>query len=167
MHHAHRSADPVGFSTLAAGLAAAIFLAACVLLVADPAYAGEPRGKAPGAGSGGPCSCEDGARKPNQLWPKPKFADLADAKGALDPYDELATLEALQVTLAEVGDGQTYVWHRAHGRLSGAFQPTSSFRDRAGQVCRHIVMILASGTYSRKAEGIACRLASGRWQLDG
>lgn len=165
MHSSHRSADQLSLSTLAAGLAAAVFLTASVLMTSDSALADQPAAKGPG--SSGACRCDDSTSKPQQLWPKQKFAERADAKAALDPNDELATLEALQVTLAEVGDGQTYVWHRAHGRLSGAFQPTTSFKDRTGQVCRHIVMILASGTYSRKTEGIACRLASGRWQLDG
>jgi surface antigen len=71
------------------------------------------------------------------------------------------------VALTEVGDGGTYIWHRTHGRLSGIVQPTASFKDPAGRVCRHIVLIMSVGTATGRAEGIACRLADGRWQLDG
>jgi surface antigen len=95
---------------------------------------------------------------------KPKFAD---ATAGLDENDEIAALEAIRVALTEVGDGSTYVWHRTHGRLSGIVQPTVSFKDPAGRVCRHILLIMTVGTATGRAEGIACRLANGRWQLDG
>ena len=62
--------------------------------------------------------------------------------GLLDENDEIAALEAIRVALTEVGDGGTYVWHREHGRLSGIVQPTASFKDPAGRVCRHIVLIM-------------------------
>ena len=91
----------------------------------------------------------------------------ADLKASLGEADELATLEALQLTLTEVGDGSSYVWYRAHGRLSGVFQPTASFKDAGGRVCRHLEMMLTSGTTSRKTEGIACRERSGVWSLEG
>ena len=71
------------------------------------------------------------------------------------------------MALTEVGDGATYVWHRRHGRLSGIVQPTASFKDPAGRVCRHIVLVLSSLDHSGKVEGIACRAPDGRWQLEG
>ena len=109
------------------------------------------------------------------ISPESVFADDAlashsrhdDRPPALDESDERAALEAVHVALTQVGDGATYVWHRGHGRLSGLVQPTTSFKDRAGHVCRHIVLSLSSGALSRQTEGIACRLADGRWQLDG
>jgi surface antigen len=45
--------------------------------------------------------------------------------------------------------------------------PTSSFKDAGGRICRHIVLVLARGAQSGRIEGIACRLADGRWELDG
>ncbi len=107
------------------------------------------------------CTCPLDKEK---LWSRPKFADL---RSALDEADEVAALESVQVALSEVADGSSYVWHRRNGRLSGIVQPTSSFKDSAGQVCRHIVVVLSAGSDSKKAEGIACRLANGRWQLEG
>jgi hypothetical protein len=92
---------------------------------------------------------------------------MPDLRPSLDDSDEVATLDAIHVALTQVGDGGSYVWHRTHGRLSGVFQPTESFKDPAGQVCRHLVIMLIAGSAVRKSEGIACRLASGRWQLDG
>ena len=78
-----------------------------------------------------------------------------------------AALEAIRMALSEVGDGSTFVWHRWNGRVSGLVRPTASFKDVFGKVCRHIMIILNSGGQTGKIEGIACRLESGRWQLEG
>lgn len=85
----------------------------------------------------------------------------------LDVNDQIAALERIQYALSEVGDGSTYVWRRWHGHLSGIVQPTSSFKDASGRVCRHMVVLLTTGKRTKKIEGVACRLQSGRWQLDG
>lgn len=110
------------------------------------------------------CTCPGSERDRPKLWPKPKFAD---AKPSSVPQDEIAALEAVHLALTEIGDGSSYVWHQKNGRLSGVIQPTSSFRDSSGKVCRHVVVALSISGYSRSAEGIACRLADGSWQLDG
>jgi surface antigen len=91
----------------------------------------------------------------------------SDLRATLDDNDEVATLDAISVALSQVGDGGSYVWQRLHGRLSGVFQPTQSFKDRGGNVCRHLIIMLVSGRHTQRTEGIACRLESGRWQLDG
>lgn len=170
------------------------FLAATVLLTAPPGFAQASvekfRGGAVGAieppraageanqdqAAPGTCTCSNGGpagsdnpapldrEQRERLWPKPSLADL---KATLDDSDAIAALEAVQLALTEVGDGATYVWHRRHGRLSGAIKPTSSFKDASGSVCRHIVVALTSGSYSRKAEGIACRQRNGVWVLEG
>lgn len=85
----------------------------------------------------------------------------------LDESDEIAALERMQYALSEVGDGATYVWRRWHGGLAGVLHPTASFKDPSGKVCRHLVVLLTTGKLTRKMEGIACRLPSGRWQLEG
>jgi hypothetical protein len=92
---------------------------------------------------------------------------LPDLRATLDDNDEVATLDAIGIALSHVGDGGTYVWQRLHGRLSGVFQPTQSFKDRGGNVCRHLIIMLTSGRHTQRTEGIACRLTNGRWQLDG
>jgi surface antigen len=97
----------------------------------------------------------------------PPAAKLPDFRASLDDADEIATLDAIHLALSQVGDGNSYVWHRDHGRLSGVFQPTQSFKDTSGQVCRHLMVMLIAGAAVRKTEGIACRLSNGRWQLDG
>ena len=79
----------------------------------------------------------------------------------------MAALEGIRIALTEVGDGGSYVWHRRDGRLSGMAQPTSSFKDAAGQPCRHLVVTLNAFDRSKKVEGIACRVSGGRWQLTG
>lgn len=85
----------------------------------------------------------------------------------LDEKDEIAALERIQFALSEVGDGKTYVWRRWHGKLSGLIQPTASFKDGSGKICRHLVVMMTTGKNTKKQEGIACRLPSGRWQLEG
>lgn len=86
---------------------------------------------------------------------------------ALDEEDEIAALEAIRVALSEVGDGVSYVWHRRSGQLGGLVQPTHSFKDAHGRVCRRILVILSAGLRAGRIEGTACRLAGGRWQLEG
>jgi len=93
--------------------------------------------------------------------------DIAVPPHQLDEADEIAALERIQFALSEVGDGKTYVWRRWHGRLSGIVQPTASFKDGGGKICRHLVVLMTTGKNTKKQEGIACRLPSGRWQLDG
>jgi hypothetical protein len=149
MRHAY-SLTPLGVT-----LITAFMLVSSVLIVSDPAFAEPPR-------KAQPCACPDTGSTPHKPTPRPRLADLP-----LDHSDEAAALEAVQVALSEVGDGASYVWYRRNGRLSGVVHPTNSFKDGAGNVCRHIVLVLASGSYSRRTEGIACRAASGVWQLEG
>lgn len=85
----------------------------------------------------------------------------------LSEEDEIATLDAIRVALSEVGDGNTYVWYRQHGRLNGVVTPTSSFKDGKDRVCRHVLLILSSGPQTDRIEGIACRDDAGRWLLEG
>ena len=115
--------------------------------------------------SDGTCGCPN----KEKLWVRPKFAELpALAQPVmLDETDEIAALESVQFALSEVGDGASYVWHRNNGRLSGLVQPVGSFKDGRGQVCRHVVVILTAGTNSKKTEGVACRLSTGQWKLEG
>ena len=100
----------------------------------------------------------------SRLTRKPVYLTPRDT---LTRYDRLAALEAVQIALSEVGDGDSYVWRRHHGRLNGVIQPTKSYKDGSGRVCRHVIVLLNSGNYSRKREGIACRHNDGIWSLDG
>lgn len=96
-----------------------------------------------------------------------KAPKLAGLTPPLDVNDEIAALESMQLALTQVADGSTYVWHRSHGRLSGLVRPTASFKDKQGQVCRHLVVVLNGVDFTKKTETIACRGADGAWQLDG
>lgn len=146
-----------GFLSLAAAVAAAALVAFFALMPVRTAVAQEVRPAQP------PCSCSLPQDAPSTS-PRPK---LADHSQGLDDHDEIATLDAIRVALSEVGDGSTYVWHTRNGRLSGVIQPTASFKDTAGRVCRHIVLVLTTGVRSGRVEGVACRLTDGRWQLEG
>jgi hypothetical protein len=134
-------------------VATAFALVASIFISANPGMAADDPPGAP------PCTCPDARNK----VAKPKFADLH----ALDESDEIAALESVQVALSRVGDGTTFVWRRRNGRLAGIVKPTSSFRNPAGTICRHVMVLLTTGIRTKKTEGVACRLGNGRWQLEG
>ena len=113
-----------------------------------------------------PASPDPGTTLPDTNLPSPRPRH-ADAVPPLDVGDEAATLEAMHLALSELGDGASYVWHRRGGRLSGIINPTTSFKDRTGRVCRHIVMTLSAGPHTARTEGIACRMADRSWRLEG
>jgi Surface antigen len=135
-----------------ATLLSSFFLAAVVFLGADLAQAAQG-GKSPS------CSCPECPEK----TAKPKFVLLPE----LDEDDEIAALQSVQLALSKLGDGASYVWRRSHGRLSGLVQPTSSFRNDKGRICRHLVLLLTTGDKTNKTEGVACRADNGVWQLEG
>ena len=144
-----------GWFSLVAPVATALLFASLSLLPVRKAVTEEVRPAPPA------CTCPDPQQAPSAS-PRPKYA-----AHELDDGDEAAALEAIHVALNETGDGASFVWHRGDGRLSGMVQPTSSFRNAAGRVCRHLVVMLSTETRAGRVEGIACRLADGRWQLDG
>lgn len=109
------------------------------------------------------CNCPGPQVAPRS--PQPRLTDLS--RGRLDIYDEVAALDAIRIALTQVGDGSSFVWYRNNGRLSGVVQPTRSFRDGTGRICRHIVVVLTTGPRTGKMEGFACRLTDGGWQLEG
>ena len=120
------------------------------------------------ASGGAATALPPGPSRPQTLPLPPAAALCAAAREAnLDEDDEIAALEAIRVALTEVGDGVSFVWHRRYGQLGGLVQPTQSFKDGGGRVCRHIIVILSAGRRSGRFEGTACRLGGGRWQLDG
>ncbi len=154
------------------GVASAVFLVAAIFLAPDLVRAQDNGNAKPGPGStgagGSGCACPEQAPEGHKLWPKPRFAGTEpSAPARLDATDEISVLEAVHLALSEVGDGSTYVWHGRSGRVSGIVQPTTSFRDANGQICRHIVVGLSAEGYSRKVEGVACRLVNGSWRLEG
>lgn len=110
-----------------------------------------------------PCNCSEPRIVPRP--PHPRLTDLSRER--LDIYDEVAALDAIRIALTQVGDGGSFVWYRNNGRLSGVVQPTRSFRDGTGRICRHIVVILTTGPRTGRVEGFACRLSDGGWQLEG
>ena len=143
------------FPLAAAGLTA-FTLVAAICVAPDFAAAAEAKSTDPS------CSCPSAGAKSSS---KPKFADLKQQP--LDESDEIAALESVQYALTEVADGSSYVWHRNNGRLSGIVKPIASFKDGQGSICRHVVVVFNSTDLTKKTETVACRLASGVWQLEG
>ena len=93
--------------------------------------------------------------------------------GELVHYDSLGYESLLRAGGVNVMTSGAAIAHaertpaKNSGRLSGVIQPTASFKDTAGRVCRHIVLVLTTGVRSGRVEGVACRLTDGRWQLEG
>jgi hypothetical protein len=133
--------------TLAVLWASSLIFASSALLAGQEAEAGEDR--------------------PEVSRTPPPVRDLPGISAAIDESDAATALDAIRITLSEVSDGGSYVWHRHDGRLSGMAQPTSSFKDASGQACRHLIVVLNTPDRSRKVEGIACQMADRRWQLTG
>lgn len=149
--------------TLAALIATGLVLAAHIFLSSTAAFGGSNEWEtsiSPAAPANAP------APAPLPIVPG-TTVEIAVPPHKLDEKDEIAALERIQYALSEVGDGKTYVWRRWHGRLSGIVQPTASFKDTGGKVCRHLIVLMTTGKNTKKQEGVACRLPSGRWQLDG
>ena len=146
-------------STLVAGVGAAVFLFAAVMADSGPVLA---QSAAVGLATGDrpPGSPFSGFR--SSLQPP-----VPELKALLEPGDEVAVLEAIDVALTQAGDGATYVWRHANGRLNGAVHMTRTFRGVDGRMCRQLQMLLNSGTFSRKHDGIACRQRDGAWELEG
>jgi surface antigen len=135
--------------TLAAVVITAFVLAAGILMSPRAAFA-------------------DGQKWETRVYPSsPSALAAITPPRELDVKDEIAALERIQFALSEIGDGTSYVWRRWHGRLAGVIHPTSSFKDASGKVCRHLVVLLTTGKRTSKMEGVACRMPSGRWQLEG
>lgn len=151
------SRSPV-LMTLVATALTGFFMLAAVLLGAGDAFAERPvRSDIARADVARSAPLEPAAAEPHSK----------DLKSTLDASDEIAALEAVQYALTEVGNGFTFVWYRANGKLSGVFEPTSFFRDASGQICRHMHVALTSGLVTRKTQGVACRTAGGLWLLEG
>lgn len=140
-------------------MTAAFAAAAALAVLAAPVTAGDATYPAAAA-------CNDDRGGPQS--PLARSARLTEpVAGTFDITDKKAALESVQYALSSIGDGASYVWHRGHGKLSGVIQPTLSFKDAQGNVCRHFVVMLASGTYTKRTETVACREANGIWRLDG
>ncbi len=96
---------------------------------------------------------------------KPRKMTLTKLRSKLRPADEYATLNALLIALSQVGDGQTYIWGRPKRQLRAFITPTSSYRDKSGNICREIIVSLVLGSYMKRIETTACRGKNRSWQL--
>jgi surface antigen len=146
--------------------AAATGFVVVAALFLSPQFAQAGAAAKPGQHTGrATCSCPEN----NEKSSRPKFAELKPSPDGqpLDASDEIAALTSVQHALSQTGDGSNYVWHRHNGRLSGIVKPTSSFKNGAGEICRHIVVMLTTGNKTRKTEGVACRQLNGVWSLEG
>ena len=140
---------------------AGLIAAACALLAASAATAVVALAPAHVSANDETAAAQD--RPENQNPPE----TIAEVRPELEQRDEWAALEAIEIALSEVGDGASYVWHAHSGRLSGVVRPTNAYKEPGGRICRHIAVSLSVGGFTRETAGVACRLASGVWQLEG
>lgn len=152
--------------SLSAGALTAFAMVATVFLSSPDAFAADPAQQESAGPQAPSCACP-GTSSRRQ---KPKYADLKsvpDDGRPLDAGDETAALSSVQHALSATADGATYIWHRNNGRISGLVKPTSSFKSVEGAICRHVVVMMTTGSKTRKAEGVACRGTDGVWSLEG
>lgn len=112
--------------TLAAHGLMAFFLVASVFLTTPEADAAEV------GASEGRVSCQ----------PICKNSEATLAKAPRLKTDAAAALESVQFALSNVGDGGTYVWRKASTSVSGVVQPTHSFRNAKGRICRYLHVLV-------------------------
>jgi len=141
-------------------LFAASLLAAGIVVLQQP-LAYSAGGVKPPAAWSAEVVLDDGA--PEEVAPQ-SFEAL---RARLEPDDPVAVLEAVGYALAEVGDGETYVWHRTDGALMGNVHIVGTFRGGDGAVCRKLNLTLILGDMTRPATATACRDAGGHWALGG
>lgn len=79
--------------------------------------------------------------------------------------DAIATFGAIDYALDKVSDGFTYVWHRAHGRLSALITLHGTFVSAQAETCRKLRIELVSTKRTHAVSGIACREKTGIWRL--
>ena len=91
--------------------------------------------------------------------------ELSQLKALLGHRDRVIAMRSLHIALTQVPDGGTFVWRKKSRSLEGVIRPSKPFRNRNGQICRHVIYALALGSYAKQVEGIACRQKDGRWQL--
>lgn len=117
--------------------------------------------------TGTACTCPAPTETRNPASAKEAPLRTPPSEIVLTEVDELAALSSIQTALTKMDDGTPYVWKRGTGLLSGVVRPTKTFRNAKGSICRHLVVLLTTGRRTQTAEGVACRLAGGRWQLEG
>jgi hypothetical protein len=168
MYQSSNASSSLSLSTAATGVGAAIFLFVTVLFGPDDVVA-QPLPQAE-AGSKALAEVSPNAGLAGNVQPdfRPQHRpQIPEIKAQLQPNDELAALEAIDVALTQASDGATYVWRHHSGRLDGAVRMTRTFRNASGRMCRSLQMILNSGSYTRQQDGVACRHPDGVWHLEG
>ncbi len=117
-------------------------------------------------GNGAACTCPSTDPAGDKVA-SPTSPREAPVEARLSEVDEVAALSSIQTALTKMDDGTPYVWKRGSGPLQGVVRPTKTFRNAKGTLCRHLVVLLTTGRRTQSAEGVACRLAGGRWELEG
>lgn len=83
----------------------------------------------------------------------------------LDHYDELKHQKAAYQALEYTRDGVPVKWVNANGHQGGVMV-TDTFYIQNGQIpCRKFYQEVQIGARMETGEGIACRTASGKWEL--
>ena len=82
-------------------------------------------------------------------------------------YQKKFALRAIEIALTRVADGGAYRWRYKRSRLEGKVKPTTTYKNAAGQLCRHIHYSLKNGSYQKKSQALACRNTVGNWVIKG
>jgi surface antigen len=64
-----------------------------------------------------------------------------------------------------VANNQSMAWTNPDTGNRGSIEPTRSYRNTTGQLCRDYTHTIFVGTQAETARGTACQQADGSWQL--
>lgn len=150
------------FQTAALLAATAVCITLSILISAPAALGSELRGSQPSVAPFKPTTRGHAGYE----MPGLRGSVLGFRKHRLTAADRAAALAAVQTTLNEVGDGNTYVWYRRNSPLTGLMRPVKSFADEKGRICRVLRITLMAGPVTKTVQGNACRNTAGRWSLE-
>ena len=84
----------------------------------------------------------------------------------LDHYETLKHEQTAYQVLEYHPDGHIVDWHNPNGDTKGAFAVTETYYIQNGQIpCRKFYQKVQIGARMEQSVGIACRTASGEWEL--
>ena len=70
---------------------------------------------------------------------------------------------AIRRLLESTPSGEAVAWKSARTGTSGQFAPLSTFRDRAGRICRQFIQSVSGDGGERRVSAISCQAGSGAW----
>lgn len=82
----------------------------------------------------------------------------------LDDQDKRIADDTTKKSLEQSKPGQTMSWHNPDNGHAGSVTPSKNYQTASGEVCRDYQQTIVVDGKTQKAQGTACRDASGNWR---